>query len=116
VTILVDANLSPALVARLAAECPGSSHVRDVSLRSAPDAQIWDYAKNHGFVVVSKDTNFRERSVVEGCPPKVIWLDVGNAGTGAIETLLRIEQPRVEAFAVAGDASVLILSIGARAV
>jgi len=45
VKILFDANLSPALVARLSAQYPGSSHVRDVSLRSAPDDQIWDYAK-----------------------------------------------------------------------
>lgn len=114
--ILFDANLSPALVARLAAEYPGSSHVRDVSLRSAPDAEIWDYAKTHGLLVASKDTDFRERSFVEGFPPKVIWLDVGNAGTSAIEALLRSEQPRVKAFAVSADASLLILSIGARAV
>ena len=114
--ILFDANLSPALVGRLAAEYPGSSHVRDVSLRSAPDAQIWDYAKTHGFVIASKDTDFRERSFVEGFPPKIIWLDVGNAGTAPIEALLRGEQQRVETFAVATDASLLILSLGASAV
>ncbi len=115
-TILFDANLSPALVARLAAEYPGSSHVRDVSLRSAPDAQIWDYAKAHGFAIASKDTDFRERSFVEGFPPKIIWLDVGNAGTAPIEALLRGEQQRVEMFAVAAGASLLILSLGASAV
>jgi predicted nuclease of predicted toxin-antitoxin system len=116
VKILFDANLSPALVARLAAEYPSSAHVRDVSLRSATDAQIWDYAKTHGFVIASKDADFRERSFVEGFPPKVIWLDVGNAGTVAIEALLRREQHRVETFAAATDASLLILSIGASAV
>lgn len=113
---LFDANLSPALVTRLLAEYPGSTHVRDVNLRSASDAQIWDYAKTHGFAIVSKDTDFRERSFVEGSPPKVIWLDVGNAGTGPIEGLLRTEQLRIEAFAAATDTSLLILSIGASAV
>jgi len=116
VKILFDANLSPALVTRLSAEYPGSSHVRDVSLRSAPDAQIWDCAKTHGFVIASKDTDFRERSFVEGSPPKVIWLDVGNAGTAAIEAVLRSEQQRVEMFAVTADASLLILSLGVRSV
>ena len=87
---------------RLAAEYPGSSHIRDVSLRSAADAQIWDYAKAHGFV--------------EGFPPKVIWLDVGNVGTAPIEALLRSERHRVDTFATATDASLLILSIGASAV
>jgi len=116
VKLLFDANLSPALVTRLRAEYPGSTHVRDISLRSAPDAEIWDYAKTHGFAIASKDTDFRERSFVEGFPPKVIWLDVSNAGTAAIEALLRRERQRIEMFAVATDASLLILSIGASAV
>lgn len=67
-------------------------------------------------MIASKDTDFRERSFVEGFPPKVIWLDVGNAGTDPIEALLRGEQRRVETFAAATDASLLILSIGVRAV
>jgi predicted nuclease of predicted toxin-antitoxin system len=116
VKILFDANLSPALVTGLRAEYPGSTHVRDVNLRSAPDAQIWEYAKAHGFAIASKDTDFRERSFVEGFPPKVIWLDVGNAGTAPIEALLRSEQQRIETFIAATDASLLILSIGASAV
>ena len=114
--ILFDANLSPALVTGLRAAYPGSTHVRDVNLRSAPDAQIWEYAKTHGFAIASKDTDFRERSFVEGFPPKVIWLDVGNAGTAQIVALLEREQPRIETFAGATDASLLILSIGASAV
>lgn len=78
-TLLFDANLSPALVVSLRTEYPGSTHVRDVGLRSGTDAEIWEYAKVNGFTIVSKDTDFRERSFVEGFPPKVLWLDVGNA-------------------------------------
>jgi len=43
---------------------------------------------------VSKDTDFRERSFVEGFPPRIIWLDVGNAGTRSIADLLRRERHR----------------------
>jgi predicted nuclease of predicted toxin-antitoxin system len=68
---------------------PGSVHVRDVGLRGAEDRKIWDYARAHGFCIVSKDTDFRERSYVEGFPPKIAWLDVGNAGSAPIVTLLR---------------------------
>jgi predicted nuclease of predicted toxin-antitoxin system len=116
VKIIFDANLSPALVTGLRAAYPGSTHVRDVNLRSASDAQIWEYAKTHGFAIASKDTDFRDRSFVEGFPPKVIWLDVGNAGTAQIVTLLQGQQHRIETFAGATDASLLILSIGASAV
>ena len=83
--LLFDANLSPALIGRLRVEYPDSVHVRDVGLRNRSDAEIWEYAKGNGFVIASKDTDFRERSFVEGSPPKVIWLDVGNAGTRWIE-------------------------------
>ena len=47
-------------------------------------------------MIVSKDTDFRERSYVEGFPPKTIWLDVGNAETVAIAELLRRECGRVD--------------------
>lgn len=66
--------------------------------------------------MVSKDTDFRERSFLEGFPPKLIWLDVGNAGTAEIAALLRNEQARVEQFGKSPDASLLILSLGASAV
>jgi predicted nuclease of predicted toxin-antitoxin system len=65
---------------------------------------------------VSKDTDFRERSFVEGFPPKIIWLDVGNAGTAAIAELHRSERERVERFAALEEASLLILPIGPSAV
>lgn len=69
--ILFDENLSPALVVGLAAEYPGSTHVREVGLRGATDSQIWEYARTEGFVIASKDTDFRERSFLEGFPPKL---------------------------------------------
>jgi predicted nuclease of predicted toxin-antitoxin system len=78
---LFDANVSQKLVGILAHEFPGSVHVRAVGLRAAQDGQIWDHARMQGLMIVSKDTDFRERSYVEGFPPKIIWLDVGNAGT-----------------------------------
>ncbi len=63
---------------------------------------------------MSKDADFRERSYVEGAPPKIVWLDVGNVGTEAIEGLLRRERERVERFAASEESSFLILSLEAR--
>lgn len=114
--LLFDANVSHKLVRRVAAEYPDSAHVREVGLRGAADPQIWDYARANALIIVSKDTDFRERSYVEGSPPKVIWLDVGNAGTGAIASLLQRERERIERFHAQEEASLLILSIGASAV
>jgi predicted nuclease of predicted toxin-antitoxin system len=83
---LLDANVSPTLVSHLKNEYPDSIHVRDAGLRHASDPEVWDYARMHGFAIVSKDTDFRERSFVEGFPPKVIWLDVVGHYFGAIDS------------------------------
>jgi predicted nuclease of predicted toxin-antitoxin system len=113
---LFDENVSTRLVDRLTLEFPGSEHVRNVGLRAAEDQQVWEYARAGSFAIVSKDTDFRERSFVEGFPPKVIWLDVGNAGTAAIADLLRSERERIERFETMEETSLLILSIGPSAV
>ena len=110
VTLLFDENLSPRLVRLLAAHFPASVHVRDVGLTGRADAEVWAFAIMAGHVIVSKDTDFRERSFVEGFPPKVIWLDVGNAGTVAVAELLVAERDRLEQFESDRDSSILILS------
>jgi predicted nuclease of predicted toxin-antitoxin system len=50
--------------------------VREVGLREADDVAIWQYAKLNGYVMVSKDTDFQQRSLLHGAPPKFIWLRV----------------------------------------
>jgi predicted nuclease of predicted toxin-antitoxin system len=87
-----------------------------VGLLGAPDARVWDYARAQDFAIVSKDTDFRERSFLDGAPPKVIWLDVGSAATAVIIELLQRELPRVLAFVAQPESSILILSVGQRAV
>ena len=114
--LLFDENLSPRLTNLLSIEYPGSNHVRDFGLLGATDREIWEYARAHTFAIVSKDTDFRERSYVEGSPPKVIWLDVGNAGTAAIAYLRRQEHRRVLNFDTSPESSILILSTGPRAI
>jgi predicted nuclease of predicted toxin-antitoxin system len=39
---------------------------------NADDDQIWDYALQNGFVIVSKDNDFYQRGVLPGHPPKFI--------------------------------------------
>ena len=108
--LLFDANLSPSLVAHLRSHYPASLHVRDVGLRVGSDAEIWEHAKAGEFLIVSKDTDFRERSFIEGFPPKVVWLNLGNAGTMEIADRLRLAQPAVAAFLVDPEESLLVIS------
>ena len=66
--LLFDENLSPRLVHQLS-DFPGSAHVDVLGLHGKPDAEIWAYAREHGFVIVSKDDDFRQLSFLHGAPP-----------------------------------------------
>ena len=87
--LLLDQNLSPRLLVSLADLYAGSAHVREVGLATADDDTVWAYAGGEGFVIVSKDADFHQRSFVRGAPPKVVWIRRGNCSTDEIAGLLR---------------------------
>jgi predicted nuclease of predicted toxin-antitoxin system len=111
VKLLLDENLSPKLAQALESEYPGSAHVRAVGLRGATDDTIWERARHEGYVIVSKDNDFRQLSFLHGAPPKVIWVSVGSAGTEAILHFLRTQRGEIHTFEADPEASLLVLSL-----
>lgn len=111
VKLLFDENVSPKLVGLLEEEFTHSAHVYEVGLRGATDRRLWDFARDNGFTIVSKDDDFRQRSFVQGAPPKVVWLQVGNAGTVAIAELLRERAPRLYRFGEEEESALLIVAM-----
>lgn len=107
--LLLDQNLSPRLVQRLADLYPDSTHVSLVGLDRAPDAAVWTYAQTANCIIVSKDADFSDVSVVRGFPPKVIWLRLGNCTTNDVEQALRVAHAQITAFA--NDAAAGVLEI-----
>ena len=83
VKLLLDENLSDRIISRVADVFPDSTHIKAVGLREADDFAVWEWAKKHGFAIVSKDTDFHQRAIVFGHPPKIIWLRVGNCEQAA---------------------------------
>lgn len=96
--LLFDQNLSPQLPRLLSDLFPDSSHVREVGFTEATDTAIWNYAKQNGFVIVSKDSDFQQRSLLLGHPPKFIWLRLGNCPVDSIEELLRKHSVTIHTF------------------
>ena len=107
--LLFDQNLAPRLVHNLADIYPDSVHVREMGLRDADDSVIWEYAKLHSFTIVSKDSDFQQRSLLYGHPPKFIWLRVGNCPVKTIEDLLRKHALAILAFGLDKATSHLML-------
>jgi len=57
VKLLLDENVSDKIVQRIADLFPGSTHVKAIGLKEADDSVVWEWAKQHGFTIVSKDTD-----------------------------------------------------------
>ena len=107
--LLFDQNLSPKLVDSLADVFPGSLHVQSVGLDRAADEAVWRFALDNGFMIVSKDSDFQERSQIAASAPKVVWIRRGNCTTTAIDAMLRKNVDRIEALGREKAPSFLIL-------
>jgi predicted nuclease of predicted toxin-antitoxin system len=81
--LLLDENLSRRLVPFLQHDYPDSSQVVLLGMESASDKEVWQKAKDEGYVIVTRDADFQELSLVWGQPPKVIRLKTLNQSRAA---------------------------------
>ena len=107
--LLFDHHLSPTLVARLGEIFPASNHVWYLGLHDVPDVTVWLYAREHGFIVVSKDADFSEISMELGYPPKLVWLRIKNWSTDDIDELIRTSYSRIAELHNTADRGILVL-------
>ncbi|NJO07875.1 MAG: DUF5615 family PIN-like protein [Chloroflexaceae bacterium] len=96
--LLFDHHLSRKLVTRLADLFPESSHVILHGLDQAEDMAIWQCARDEGYVIVTKDSDFNDVVTLRGAPPKIVWIRVGNCTTTTIESIIRRSYPLIEFF------------------
>ncbi|NJR63372.1 MAG: DUF5615 family PIN-like protein [Cyanobacteria bacterium CRU_2_1] len=108
--LLFDENLSPKLPNRLGDLFPNSLHVRDIGMKATIDPIVWNYAKGNDLMIVSKDADMHDLSLVFGNPPKVIWLRLGNCSTLQVENLLRQNFEVIKLFYEDENSSLLALS------
>ncbi len=108
--LLFDENCPPKLPGLLAAPFPGSAHVRDCGLLGQPDEDVWEYARANGFTIVSKDSDFQQRSLLYGHPPKLVWLRIGNCTRQQLLQLITAHEQDILAFDSDPFEAVLVLS------
>lgn len=78
-------------------------------MRATADPLVWDYAKDNGFMIVSKDVDMHDLSLVFGIPPKVVWLRLGDCSTTQVANLLRREFDVIKLFHEDDSVSLLAL-------
>ena len=80
-----------------------------MGLHESTDGTIWQYARDHDFMIVSKDIDMMELCVLHGAPPKLIWLRLENCSTSVVEEVLTRNWQSVAA--LAADTSRVYLSL-----
>ena len=80
--------------------------LRELGLRDAPDAEIFEAARKAGVVIMSKDSDFVDLVQRLGAPPQLVWVTCGNVTNAALRVLLTARWARVNAMLAAGEAVV----------
>jgi predicted nuclease of predicted toxin-antitoxin system len=87
--LLFDQNISHRLIFLIQDILPEAKQVRQINLENSSDKQIWEYAKEHDFTIVTFDGDFYDFSLVWGHPPKIVWIRSYNQTTKIVDEILR---------------------------
>ncbi len=96
--LLFDQNISFRLAKKLQNHFLGCMHVSDCKLNDSEDSDIWEYAKNNNFAIVTFDSDFYDISIINGHPPKIIWIRSGNLKTDEVVRLLTDNKKIISGF------------------
>ncbi|GAC1457143.1 MAG: DUF5615 family PIN-like protein [Gemmatimonadaceae bacterium] len=107
--LLFDEHLSEALTKTLGDLFPDSLHIRLIDAGGAADLTVWQLAREHHCVLVTKDEDFHRLSVLRGAPPSGVWLRVGNGATEDIARLLRDRAEDIRRFEAQSEETFLEL-------
>ena len=69
------------------------------------DSEIWAYAREHDFIIVSKDSDFVDWSALSGQPPKVILLKTGNQPWRTTAQMLIDHREQLESALITANAA-----------
>lgn len=101
---LIDNQLPPALARYLSSLGHEAQHVRDVSLESSSDADIWAYAMERGLVIISKDEDFQHlANSSREALPQVVWVRLLNCRKLALLAAFDSILPALNAALEAGE-------------
>ena len=96
--LLFDQNISYRLIKQISDSYPNSKQVKELGLENSTDLEIFNFAKNNDFTIVTFDSDFFDLTILKGFPPKIIWLRTGNTTTRNIKMILENKFEIIEYF------------------
>lgn len=91
---LIDANLPRLRSLPTRLRVVGS---RELFPGEAEDIVLWSYAREHQLAIVTKDADFSARALLEGPPPWVVHLTMGNLRKQDLIAFIERHWVRIEA-------------------
>lgn len=61
------------------------------------DDEIWNYARENNLIIITKDKDFVVKQILEGAPPKLVHIKLGNLKLGAFVNRIEAVWQDVEA-------------------
>ena len=107
--LLFDENISYRVINNIINHFPESVHTSSISKERFSDLDIWLYAKENGYTIVTYDADFYEWQQLRGFPPKIIWLRFGNSKTEIIAEVLIKNANQIQEFISDKDVGILEL-------
>lgn len=93
--LLFDENISHRIIPILKNDFSELEHVKYIE-GIKRDIEIWEYAQNEGFTIVTFDEDFFEWQLVRGYPPKIVWLRCGNTPTKTLAEKIKAEKSNIQ--------------------
>lgn len=97
--LLFDQNISHRILKQLPDVYAISSvTVKSLGLINVSDREIWDFAKNNSYTIVTQDSDFNDLTSLYGFPPKIVWIRTGNLKTQEITDIILQYVDEIQAF------------------
>lgn len=77
---------------------------------NASDLEIWEFAKNQHFIIVTQDSDFNDLYLMKGFPPKILWFQTGNLRTDELALILDKRQNDIFDFISSAELGCLEIS------
>lgn len=106
--LLLDANISWRIIKLVENDFSDCLHAKDINvIQPAKDLDIWEFAKQKNFTILTHDDDFEKLLLLKGAPPKVIILKTFNKNTKQIAELLISKREIIESFISNQDLMIL---------
>ena len=96
--LLFDQNISFRIISKIKTLFPEAKQVRQLGIENYTDVEIWKFAKENEFTIVTFDADFFDLSNFKGHPPKIIWLRFGNTRTDFLVNILNSRSSVIKDF------------------